>query len=263
MTSGDLAGPGWPMPIEEFLSGNYLNRSDVVLCRGRKTLFSKLIRWATRSYFSHCAIVFLVPSPAEGFAKTFLIEAVPSGVDVTDLRHYAVDHADVYDVVVKRLERPWFTEDVQKLVRGHMLDFIKADYDFRTIFQIAKSVLWRILFGLHARVAGLEQAVRAAHRQKRLAPTQFVCSGFVQYGFMSTVELLIERGSLPPDALTDVCFNARLAAGSDTSAIVATTPEDFAKSDRLVWKYVILNKMVHPVSTGQQVAALLGSPDVW
>ena len=56
----------WPMPVAQFLAGNYLQRSDIVLCRGKRSLFSWLIRMATRSYFSHAGLIFLVPNPHEG-----------------------------------------------------------------------------------------------------------------------------------------------------------------------------------------------------
>lgn len=252
----------WPITAEQFLAGNYLQRSDIVLCRGKRSLFSKLIRWATKSHFSHAALVFLVPSPQEGFDKTFLIEAVPSGVDLTDLRHYLVDRAADYDVVVKRFERDWFTPDMQKLVRGHMLDFIKADYDIGAIWDHALAVLRRILFGIRAGISGLRRAVQASHAGHKLAPTQFVCSGFVQYGFVSAIRALVEKGLLHRDAVADVLFNPALKPRSDVSAIVATTPEDLARSPRLAWKYVIVNGKAYAVSSAREAARLLGSPRV-
>src|ERR1043165_6361860 len=93
---------GWPMPIADFLAGDYLLRSDIVLCRG-KSLFSKMIRWSTRSYFSHAALIFLVPSRDDGFANTFVLEAIPSGVTVTNLRHYVIEAAKNYDIAIKRI----------------------------------------------------------------------------------------------------------------------------------------------------------------
>src|SRR5512143_3517114 len=72
-----------PMSVAHFLAHaeQYLRRGDVVLCKGKATLFSWAIRWWTNSHFSHAALVFAVPSQEEGFERTFLIEAGTSGVD--------------------------------------------------------------------------------------------------------------------------------------------------------------------------------------
>src|SRR5882757_3224319 len=99
------------MSAARFLTNaaHYLQRGDVVLCKGKATLFSLAIRWWTRSHFSHTALVFAVPSAEEGFERTFLIEAGTSGVDITDLKHYAVDRARAYDIAIKQFEQPWMT----------------------------------------------------------------------------------------------------------------------------------------------------------
>src|SRR5262245_34863872 len=48
----------WPMPVEDFLAGNFLERADVVLTRRDWNFSSWLIRWATDSPFTHAAMVF-------------------------------------------------------------------------------------------------------------------------------------------------------------------------------------------------------------
>lgn len=252
----------WPKPVETFLdeAALHLRRSDVVLCRGKRSLFSRLIRWATRSHFSHTAVVFLIPKHDEGFNNTFLIESITSGVDITDLHHYAVEHADAYDVAIKRLERDWFDENVQRLVRGRMLNFIKAEYDFGTILAIARSVLRKLLFGLRTRFAGLEPTLRRTYARKGLAPAQFICSGFVQYGFLATVRALVARDRLPEPCLDEVLFKDGLTARSDTAAVLSTTPENLARSEKLTWKFVIRDGLVHPVNTAAEADRLLERP---
>lgn len=254
------AADKWPMPVETFLASadRHLRRSDIVLCRGKKSLFSKLISWATKSQYSHAALVFLIPQFDAGFRNTFLIESVPSGVDITDLRHYVVDHADAYDVVVRRLDRDWFTEDVQRLVCGRMLDFIKADYDFATIWTLAKSVFDRIVFGIQVRVSGLEKTLRKTHDKQKLAPAQFICSGFVQYGMAETVRRLVDEGELPPACLDAVLFRPGLTPDADVDALLSTTPQDIAATDKLDWLYVFVKKQVYRVSTQAEVNRLLG-----
>jgi hypothetical protein len=77
----------WPMPVDAFLKDAhlYLKRCDVVLCSGR-SVFSRLIKWATKSVFSHAALVFLIPDKQQGFDNTFILESNSKGVDLTNLR---------------------------------------------------------------------------------------------------------------------------------------------------------------------------------
>jgi hypothetical protein len=249
----------FPMSARHFLANaeRYLRRGDVVLCKGKATLYSWAIRWWTRSHFSHAALVFAVPSVDEGFERTFLIEAGTSGVDITDLRHYAIDARSVYDVAIKRLDQPWMTSEVQRAVRGHMLNFIKASYDYGKVVSLARSLFSNVVFGLNAPMVGIERAVRRSYRLSRVAPGQFLCSGFVQYGFISAVRRLILRGGLPKSALEDVTFNDRLGRLADDPAILSTTPEDFAQSSKLVWLYVIRRGRVHRVTSYAQVDQIL------
>ena len=255
-TDGDAA---FPMSARHFLANaeKYLRRGDIVLCKGNATLFSWAIRWWTNSHFSHTALVFAVPSAEEGFERTFLIEAGTSGVDITDLKHYAIDRMAAYDLAIKRLEQPWMTVDVQRAVRGHMLNFIKASYDYAKIVALARSLLSNVSFGLSAPVVGIERAMRRSYRLSRVPPSQFVCSGFVQYGFMSAVRRLVARKQLPPSALDDVTFNDRLGRLADEPAILSTTPQDFAQSEKLAWRFVIRHGRVHRVSTYDEVDRLL------
>jgi energy-converting hydrogenase Eha subunit A len=247
------------MPARQFLANaeRYLRRGDIVLCKGKATLFSWAIRWWTNSHFSHTALVFAVPSADEGFERTFLIEAGTSGVDITDLKHYAIEAAAVYDVAIKRLDQPWMTAEVQRAVRGHMLNFIKASYDYGKVAALARSLFSSVVFGLNAPVVGVDRAIRRSYRLSRVAPGRFLCSGFVQYGFMSAVKQLIARGALPKSALDDVTFNDRLGRLADDASILATTPQDFAQSAKLAWLYVIRRGRVHRVADYAEVDRIL------
>jgi hypothetical protein len=251
-----------PIPVEDFLKQGKLRRADVVLCRGKRSFFSWLIRWATRSRFSHAAIVFVIPNEDLGFQNTFLIESVISGVDITDLRHYVIEKSRDYDVAIKRLESPWFSSDpdgkeVRRLIRGSMLDFIKADYDFATIGRIALRVFRQLVFGLRVRVSGLERTLRRTYAKNRLAPGYFICSGFVQYGFYDAVRKLVRAGRLTGAELDEVVFNPRASARPDTAKLLSTTPEDLAGAQRLTWKYVIIDRHVYEVATQEEAYALI------
>jgi hypothetical protein len=256
--TADQGAARFPMPVRDFLaaSDRHLQRGDIVLCKGKASLYSWAIRFWTRSEFSHAALVFAVPSHDDGFERTFLIEAGTSGVDITDLRHYIVDLALAYDVAVMRLERPWMTVEVQRVVRGHMLNFIKASYDYFKVVALARSLFSEAIFGLSAGIEGVEKAVRRSYRWSKTPPARFLCSGFVQYGYISAVRRLIETGRLPQEALGDVTFKPSLTPHSDRAAVLSTTPEDFAQSGKLAWKYAIRKGRVHRVGTYEEVRSL-------
>lgn len=307
------------MSVEQFLAGDYLQRADVVLCASKKGLFSKAIRFGTKSPFSHAAAVFVTPKRDLGFNNTFLIESGTSGVDITDLRHYLVDKVDSYQVGIKRLEQPWFQageegKDLQKLVRGQMLDFIKADYDYATIWRIAKQILRQMIFGFQVLRGKTAKGLIAADA----APNRFICSGLVQYGFYAALcRSLLKPGEEQPAeapsrtdqvsltrsedlaAKRDLLEAARQArqtgkAGRPTeseypawqamaeameaaevdrldavdfagagreedplTALLATTPEDLAASEKLAWKYVVSKGRVYQVGGYDEAAAII------
>ena len=263
MTPGAPDGDGaFPMPVKRFLADAeiYLQRGDVVLFKGKASLYSWLIRWWTKSEFSHAAMVFSLPSHDEGFERTFLIEAGTSGVDLTDLKHYALDGSRVYDIAIKRCEAPWMTIDVQRVIRGHMLNFIKANYDYFRLAALLRSLFSNAIFGLSAGIEGIDKAVRRSVRWSKTPPSRFLCSGLVQYGFISAVARLVETGRLPEAALDAVVFKPHLASGADATAILATTPEDLARSDKLVWHYAIRRRRVFRVASHDAVLAIFRRP---
>jgi hypothetical protein len=256
-----------PIPVEQFLGQGKLRRADIALCAGRGSLISALIRWGTRSRFSHAALVFVVPHEDRGFDKTFLIESIGNGVDITDLGHYVVDRRRAYDVVILRFEEPWFAagpdgEDIQRLVRGHMLNFIKAEYDFGTIWQIARSVARKLIFGVQLRYLGFERTLRRTYAGKGLAPGQFICSGFVQYGYYRAVEKLVGAGRLAADKLAQVVFKPGPAGARSVPELLCTTPEDVASARQLACKYVFIDGYVYEVSSRQEAYDLLDRKNI-
>jgi len=102
--------------VEAFLKNGRVKRADVVLMRNKKAFFSWLIMWATKSKWSHTALIFAVPNFESGFDNTFVIESTGDGVDIADLRYYLEEHSNEYDVGIKRVERDWLTNDKEGLV---------------------------------------------------------------------------------------------------------------------------------------------------
>lgn len=271
----------WPMPLETFLAGNYLDRADIMLTRRNWDLSSSIIRWATNSPFSHAALVFNRPGQEPGITNTFVIEAGTSGVDLTNLRDYANDKSSF--IAIKRFRGGWFDEPKQARVRGLLLDKIKASYDYWAVGRIARS-LW---FGVQNKIN--RETDSKSQREKTLEkyadkewtpPSEYICSGLVQIGFVETVIEYIKRGALPPSALNDVVFHrgaqkwlpddkgweALGAGGKDSAqlferqnyqALVSVTPDDLAKSRKLEWLYLIRDGQVHKVRTYAEVMLLI------
>jgi len=264
----------WPKPVEEFLKGNYLQRADVVLTRRSGDIASSLIRWATNSAFSHAALVYTGAQFDQGISGTFVIEAGTSGVDLTQLSHYAESKSAF--VAIKRFNRDWFNPARQARVRGVLLDKIKDSYDYWTIWRIVRNI-W---FGVQAKVRTKEKTVEAYHKRDWQPPNEYICSGLVQIGFVQTVIEAIQRGELSPEVLRDVVFSksaaSRLPAPGDwkylgadaketainfqavlNDELYSITPEDLAQTDKLDWLYLIKDGKVYKVSSYADVLNLV------
>ncbi|MGD9783926.1 MAG: hypothetical protein AB7E80_10205 [Hyphomicrobiaceae bacterium] len=271
------AAPQWPMPIDVFLTGPYLQRSDVVLTRKNKSIRSWIIRLATKGSFSHAALVFLVPHQERGFNNSFVIESASGGVDLTNLVDYVNDRRSV--IGIKRLTTPWFTDEVQCRVRGRMLNSIKSTYNYATVFNMAVDFFNEIAFGFKSRVYGTTRAIARRRERQLMPPNKYICSGLVQHGFVHAVIDLMGERRLPPSFLSDIVFREDLRqflpedwdqfTDAEQDEIMwefvtgfwdlmeATTPEDLASSPQLQWVYVIRRGMVHPVHSDAQVKELL------
>jgi len=268
----------WPMPVEDFLAGRYLERADVVLTRREWNLASWAIRWATNSPFSHAALVFTGPQFESGYSSTFVIEAGTGGVDITNLRDYIADKSAF--IAIKRFRKEWFDEPKQSRVRGLLLDKIKATYNYWAIGSIVRS-LW---FGVERSVSGDRTTVRRFRERNWNPPNEFICSGLVQIGFVEAALEYIKAGQLPPSALNEVVFEREAATRlperedwsyldpetSKTTAVLfrkqnfdalqSVTPEDLAASTKLDWLYFIKNGLVYKVSSYDEVHKLIAGP---
>jgi hypothetical protein len=271
----DAAAEVWPMPVEDFLAGKYLERADVVLTQRQWNLASWAIRWATNSPFSHAAMVFTGPQFESGYSSTFVIEAGTGGVDISDLRDYIADKSSF--IAIKRFRKEWFDEPKQSRVRGLLLDKIKASYNYWAIGSIVRS-LW---FGVERSVTGDRKTVQRFRERNWNPPNEFICSGLVQIGFVEAAIEYIKAGQLPPSALNEVVFERESATRlpetedwgyldaetSKTTAVLfrkqnfdalqSVTPEDLAASNKLDWLYFIKNGMVYKVPSYDDARKLM------
>jgi len=276
---GQKAAEVWPMPVETFLAGTYLERADVVLTRRDWDLSSWLIRWATGSPFSHAAMVFTGPQFESGYSNTFVIEAGTGGVDLTNLRDYIADKSAF--LAIKRFRREWFDEPKQARVRGLLLDKIKASYNYWAIGHILRN-LW---FGVERSVRGDKDTIQSYRDREWDAPNEFICSGLVQVGFVEAVLEYIKADELPAYSLNEVVFEplaatrlpdkgdwdyldpetkkstAVLFRKQNFDTLQSVTPETLAASEKLEWLYFIKEGMVYKVSSYDEVKKLVSSEE--
>ena len=271
----------WPMPIKQFLAGEYLQRADVVLTSRDYDFASYLIRWATNSPFSHAALVFNRPDQTSGISNTFVIEAGTGGVDLTNITDYVSDKSSF--IALKRFNRPWFDQVKQARVRGILLDKIKANYNYWAIGRIARNIWFGVQNNLRIgdkKRTSRERVIRQYRENAWKPPSEYICSGLVQVGFVEAALEYIEKGLLPPEALNDVVFqpgsekwlppargwrrlgkfavqSAQLFRAQNAEALEAVTPHDLAISDKLDWLYLIRGGKVHKVSSLEDVMALI------
>ena len=236
----------FPMPVARFLAEAelHLNRGDIILSRS-PTFSSWLIRRFTGGFFSHAALVFLVPQPEEGFTNTFLVESVSEGVGIASLKSWIAGRRPIADVAILRVDQPGLDDGYFRQVRGLMLDYVKSGYDYSRAFRVGLSFLFASRLGWFSVKDGGRKSMRAAirntrQRRFRWVPPQFICSGFIQYGLVAA---LARRGE---DAAR-VIFKDGLSV-SDRDGLLATTPEDIARSGKVTWRFVARRGWVHRVT---------------
>ena len=269
--------PKWPMPVGEFLKGKYLERADVVLTRQYGSLVSWLIRFGLRSHFSHAAMVYQVPHRSPEYDDVFAIEASERGVKIRHMRDYCKAWGAV--AAIKRVRKPWLTPERQAKVSAEALNMIEASYDFGRAFRLGMRSLRWWLFGLRQVVQGPKKALKEYRKAGYKPPSELICAGLVQFGFIEGVSDMIAKKSLEPEALCDVIFIEECArylpadwkafdedekqqvVDEFKSAFVdeleSITPNHLALSPRLDWLYVIRGGLVYPTESQEHALKLL------
>src|SRR5262249_54032957 len=72
----------WPMPIEEFQYGHFLEPGDIILTTRLESFFAFLMKEFDHSRFAHACLTFVTPRYYAGVDRSFLIEATFGGVDL-------------------------------------------------------------------------------------------------------------------------------------------------------------------------------------
>ena len=166
-----------------------LNRADIILTHGGG-LADRVIRWGTKSYWNHTAIVFLLKDEALGYLNTFILESEsPHGVDVHPIDKY-LDPTDKHlvkkhpDLAILRFPDsalpPGRRVEFMRRVRGFVLEQIDATYGHSAILKNAETILG--LFGwLLKPVIRAMKVATGLNRGK--AVNDFICSGVIQYAY--------------------------------------------------------------------------------
>ncbi len=256
----------WPMPVEKFQYGHFLEPGDIVLSTKLESFFSFLMRRFDNSRFAHAALAFITPRHYAGVDRSFLIEATFGGVDLGAFSEIVAPtkvYKDTrekprYVVGVKRLEADWFTPDMRPMVSGRMLRFIKDDdYNFALLAALAADrsrFFFRLRNKLFGKAPTISQFLRSS---KQFAPVDFICSGFVQFAYVDMVRTAIEDGIMPfdiaHDARDDVFFASWLNPKCTMENLMAVKPSELASSPKLKWKYLIYGGEAHKVTSDAEV----------
>jgi hypothetical protein len=218
--------PKFPMRVSDFLTraDRYLDRGDIILTRGNY-LSSRVIRWIIGSFFSHAAMVFLLPQQDNGFNNTFMLESMPTGIGLAKLKSYIGGQNPSEDVAILRMEGEGINE---------------------AYFGRAINLGLSLFFSLRRKWS---PKGRSYSSLKQWVPSQFICSGFIQYGF---VEALRRKGIDP----TQVIFKQSLSP-NDRDGLLAISPEDIAKSNKPKWLYAIRRGWVYEVKSFDEAQSVI------
>jgi Permuted papain-like amidase enzyme, YaeF/YiiX, C92 family len=230
-----VEAPHFPMRVSEFLENadRYLDRGDIILTRGNY-LSSRAIRWIIGSFFSHAALVFLLPQPENGFNNTFILESMPTGIGLAKLKSYIGGQNPSEDVAILRMQGEGIDEAYFKQAGALMLDYVKTSYDFGRAINLGLSLFFSLRRKWSRRGRGFSAL-------KHWVPSQFICSGFIQYGFVEA----LRRKDIDP---SEVIFKKDLSA-SDREGLLAISPEDIANSEKPKWLYAIRRGWVYEVES--------------
>jgi Permuted papain-like amidase enzyme, YaeF/YiiX, C92 family len=228
----------FPMRVSDFLaqSDRFLRRGDIVLSRS-PTLSSRIIRATSGGFFSHAAMVFLVPQKSEGFENTFVVESLYAGVGIGNLGAYISGKNPSEEIAVLRLAGKGFNQHYFKQVRGLLLNNVHKPYDYGKVINLALS----FMFGIRL---GWSKLSRTRLAYKSWTPGEFICSGFIQYGL---VEAMLRHGLDP----LPVVFKKNVKT-SDRETLLTTTPEDMATSEKLKWLFAARRGWVYRVSSYEE-----------
>ena len=220
-------------PLEYFQQksdeGPRLRVADVILRvnHNPKEIFSRLIRFATNSEWSHSAILYLLNDPEKGFDNIFLVEALTTGVHVASWQNEVYPFKE-FTVGIKRMPLDWYQETpyeqsqhdprdpednhgifYMRHVRGMALDQINQLYDHKVVYELTALYAERVAQRHLGALPGIADVAAAiANLFKKWDEDgdtsqnilHFICSGLVQYSYFAALRRRIINDLANPES---------------------------------------------------------------
>lgn len=244
-------------PLNYFLQtsdeGPRLRVSDVVVRSNLDPgqIFSRFIRTATNSQWSHSSLFYLINDPHNGFDNTFLVEAMTTGVRVASWRNEVVPY-NTFTVGIKRPRLDWYLEtpdernkhnpnDPEDVIgieylrhtQGMAIDQINNLYNHTVVWEMTALYIERVAKEHLAHIPQIaEAAASAADLFKRWDEDstksdpvlRFICSGLVQYSFFEALRVRINNDLAIPNhrdaAMSNLSNLSRIIFRSDPQQII-------------------------------------------
>lgn len=215
-----------------------LHISDVVLRinHSRKEVFSRFIRAATNSKWSHSALVYLANNSLRGLRNTFLIEAQTQGVIISAWRNEVMPFKE-FTVGIKRPKLDWYVESAHEKARhdpydqedkhgiGYLrhvrevaMDQMHGLYDHKVVWELAALYLARVARRHVRKIPQIARTADAlanffkkwdAKNDPRAHVMHFMCSGLVQYSFFTALRFRILHDLQIPEHRESALQNLR------------------------------------------------------
>jgi len=197
-----------------------LKIGDIVLVRSRLGMISRLIRFASASYWTHVALVFDVPqylTEGVGLDEVLIAETdVSVQMSVHRLQNYLLQ-PDRFEIGIKRM--PGLSDEERERFRGLFLGALDTPYDVLRVivFFIQTLVTW---------FTGINISFKAA--QQLIKTRRLVCSTFAQRSYYLAVA---------PHKRHSVIFRGHENRLGLLEQMEFITPGDIARSRNTIWLY--------------------------
>ncbi|MFZ6015679.1 MAG: YiiX/YebB-like N1pC/P60 family cysteine hydrolase [Patescibacteria group bacterium] len=193
-----------------------LKIGDILLIHTKGYFISKLVRRATKSYWSHVALVFEIIPNKTDYPDILLIEALDKGIEIHRIEHY-IKHPEKYDIGIKRV--PILTDEERNRFRGFFLDAVDTPYDFSRLFSYFLKKKLESLFGAGV-VNWLTRYV--------IDVDQYVCTTFAQRAYFLAVS---------KEKRQKVLMRPESERHNFLFQMEEISPKDYAVSPNCVWLY--------------------------
>ncbi len=253
--------------MTELVEGGKLKRADILLAHSKGSYWGWLIRLGTRCYWNHAFILYIVRDPNQGYHEALIVDPRMGVIHIDNIAYY-FENPNRYDLAVKRLDKEWFQNDSEEdrlfycqTVCNIAWRETAAKFDTRLV-RVGRGILRqiRLAYRFIRRTMKYPRSrkKRLSSITKRLKMSAYGCGGFVQWSYYEGVSRTLEE-SEDKTKLQDVIFNPRLVMPVIQDDLLATTPADLAKSDKLSWKYIVKDGVVWEISSEEEVSSILKS----